>query len=183
MSDVNAARHPRTALSLTLPTGTTVSVTHVKHPRPDLRYTATVSFDDGQHVVVLATRTLPSVDLGFVRFETGDRFIEHYWRNRWWGILEVHDCNGALKGWYGNISRPLEVHGVALRSHDLELDLWLSADRTQLVRLDEDEFEASRLAEREPDVAAAARLALAELELHARAGLSELLMMPSPRRS
>jgi hypothetical protein len=168
---VSTARHPRTALGVALPTGTPVSVVHVKHPRPDLRYAATVSFDDGQHVAVLATRTLPSVDLGVVRFETGDRFIEHYWRNRWYGILEVHDCNGTLKGWYGNISRPLEVHGVELRSYDLELDLWISADRSQIVRLDEHEFDASGIAEREPAVAAAACRALAELEREARAGL------------
>jgi hypothetical protein len=37
-------------------------------------------------------------DLGFVCFEPGDIWTEHYWRDPWYSIKEVHDSNGMLKG-------------------------------------------------------------------------------------
>ncbi|MGW3406905.1 DUF402 domain-containing protein, partial [Streptomyces zhihengii] len=55
-------------------------------------------------------------------------------------------------------------------------DLWVSADGGEVLRLDEDEFAASGLAERDPDAAAAAVRALDGLELLARGeGLTGLL--------
>jgi len=60
---------------------------------------------------------------------------------------------------------------------DLDLDLWVSADRSAVLRLDEDEFAASGLAGRDPEAAAAAVAALDELERLARTeeGLAGLL--------
>ncbi|MZG19060.1 DUF402 domain-containing protein, partial [Streptomyces sp. SID5914] len=53
---------------------------------------------------------------------------------------------------------------------DLDLDLWRSADGTDVRRLDEDEFAESGLADRDPGAAAAAVAALDELERLARRG-------------
>ena len=47
---------------------------------------------------------------------------------------------------------------------DLDLDLWRSADGEDVLRLDEDEFAESGLAQRDPQAAAAAVAALDELE-------------------
>ncbi len=59
---------------------------------------------------------------------------------------------------------------------DLDLDLWVSADGTDVRRLDEDEFAASGLSGRDPEAAAAAVAALDELDALARgAGLGTLL--------
>ena len=119
----------------------------VKTPRRhDLVYPATCLADDGDHIVMSATRILPDRDIGPVVFEKGDLFEEHYWRSRWFGVLQISSPEKQLKGWYGNISRPAEIHGNELHSHDLDLDLWIPANGGAFMRLDEDEFAASGLA-------------------------------------
>lgn len=149
----------------------------VKAGREKVRYDATVRSDDGVRVTVIAPWSLPTVrDFGFVRFEPGDVFTEHYWRDHWYAIKEVRDPAGALKGWYCDITRPVAVEEATLLSEDLDLDLWVSADGGDVLRLDEDEFEASGLAGRDPAAAEAAVRALDELERVATdAGLASLL--------
>lgn len=53
---------------------------------------------------------------------------------------------------------------------DLDLDLWRSADGTDVRRLDEDEFAESGLGASDPEAARAALAALDELESLARGG-------------
>ncbi len=137
----------------------------VKHSRPDTTYRASIVFDDGTHVVVKAPWSGPETrDMGFVRFEHGDLFTEHFWRDRWYSIKEVHDFKGDLKGWYCDIARPAVVAGGELVVEDLYLDLWVGADGS-IIRLDEDEFAAARL---EPEVARQAMRTLDELEAFCR---------------
>jgi hypothetical protein len=93
----------------------------------------------------------------------GDRFVETYYRDRWYNIFEIHDRDdGALKGWYCNITRPSPLMFLDGRVEyvDLFLDLWVSADGVQTV-LDEDEFAAAELDEQ---TRRSARDALAELQ-------------------
>jgi hypothetical protein len=142
---------------------TTVSLT--KAGREKVRYPATVLTDDGERVTVRAPWALPHVrDFGFVRFEPGDVFTEHYWRARWYAVKEVRAADGTLKGWYCDITRPAEVTPAGLTVEDLDLDLWVPADGLDVRRLDEDEFAASRLADHDPAAAERALLALDELE-------------------
>jgi hypothetical protein len=149
----------------------------VKAGREKVRYDATVRSDDGVRLTVTAPWSLPTVrDFGFVRFVPGDLFTEHYWRDRWYAVKEVRDPTGALKGWYCDITRPVAVQGTTLLSEDLDLDLWVSADGRDVLRLDEDEFEAGGLAGRDPAAAATALRTLDELERVARGeGLTALL--------
>jgi hypothetical protein len=164
--------------------GTAVTVRLVKHPRPDVRYPATVLADDGTHAVVRAPWAgAASRDFGFVTFEHGDLFTEHYWRDRWYSVKEVRAADGALKGWYCDIARPAVIDGSSgsLTVADLDLDLWLSADRATVLRLDEDEFLDSGLDDRDPAAARQARSALDELEeLARRDALGPLLSHGSP---
>jgi predicted RNA-binding protein associated with RNAse of E/G family len=104
-------------------------------------------------------------------------FTEYYWRDRWYAVKEVRDTRGVLKGWYCDITRPAALSGGELVVEDLDLDLWRSADGTDVLRLDEDEFEASGLAASDPQAAAAAAAALDELEVLAtvEGGLESLL--------
>src|SRR6185437_4720414 len=95
-------------------------------------------------------------DFGFVRFEPGDVFTEHYWRDRWYSVKEVRAGDGTVKGWYCDITRPAALSGGTLVVEDLDLDLWRSADGADVRRLDEDEFAESGLAETDPRAAAAA---------------------------
>lgn len=148
-----------------------VDVVLVKAGRTKIRYPAELLHDDGTRIAVRApwagdvTR-----DFGFVRFERGDVFTEFYWRDRWYAVKEVRAADGTLKGWYCDITRPATLTGRELVVEDLDLDLWRSADGTDVRRLDEDEFAESGLAERDPRAAAAATAALDALEALAREG-------------
>ncbi|MET8451584.1 DUF402 domain-containing protein [Streptomyces sp. NPDC005209] len=146
-----------------------VEVVLVKGGRTKIRYAAQLLGDDGVRVSVRAPWAGAGVrDFGFVRFEPGDVFTEHYWRDRWYSVKEVRAADGVLKGWYCDITRPATLSGAELVVEDLDLDLWRSADGADVRRLDEDEFAESGLAERDPRAAAAALAALDELEALAR---------------
>ncbi|MFF5186986.1 DUF402 domain-containing protein [Streptomyces sp. NPDC000345] len=148
-----------------------VDVVLVKAGRTKIRYTAELLADDGTRIAVRAPWAGDGVrDFGFVRFETGDVFTEYYWRDRWYAVKEVRTATGALKGWYCDVTRPATLLGTELVVEDLDLDLWRSADGTDVRRLDEDEFAQSGLAGRDPEAAAAAVAALDELEALAREG-------------
>ncbi|MFD4142341.1 DUF402 domain-containing protein [Streptomyces sp. NPDC058572] len=143
----------------------------LKAGRTKIRYAAELLTDDGTHLVVRAPWAGEGArDFGFVRFEPGDVFTEHYWRDRWYAVKEVRTGEGTLKGWYCDITRPAVLDGGALSVEDLDLDLWVSADGKEILRLDEDEFAESGLADRDPAAAEEALRALDELELLARRG-------------
>ncbi|GHA87801.1 hypothetical protein GCM10010330_47460 [Streptomyces tendae] len=156
---------------------TEVSVALVKAGRTKIRYAATLLHDDGTRLAVRAPWAGDGVrDFGFVRFEAGDVFTEYYWRDRWYSVKEVRTAAGVLKGWYCDVTRPAVLTGTELVVEDLDLDLWRSADGTDVRRLDEDEFAESGLADRDPGAAAAAVAALDELErLALRGGFTGLL--------
>ncbi|MEV5159872.1 DUF402 domain-containing protein [Streptomyces sp. NPDC053728] len=158
-------------------TGPTLTVALVKGGRTKIRYPAEPVGDDGTRITVRAPWAAPGVrDFGFVRFVPGDVFTEHYWRDRWYAVKEVRTGGGELKGWYCDITRPAVLRGTELLVEDLDLDLWVSADGRSVLRLDEDEFEESGLADRDPRAARAAVRALDELERLARAeGLGGLV--------
>ncbi|WP_447036500.1 DUF402 domain-containing protein [Streptomyces sp. DSM 118878] len=156
---------------------TMVEVALVKAGTTKIRYPARLLHDDGRHITVRAPWAAPGVrDFGFVRFEPGDVFTEHYWRDRWYAVKEVYAADGTLKGWYCDVTRPAVREGAVLTVEDLDLDLWCSADGTAVLRLDEDEFEESGLRAADPGAAGAALRALDELEALARgAGLRRAL--------
>src|SRR5215469_8545674 len=105
--------------------------------------------------------TRPPLPLGYTTFETGDRFVEWYYTDRWYNILEIHAAgDDRLKGWYCNVAEPARIGGDTLAFRDLFLDLWVAADGTTRV-LDEDEFAAAKL---DPATRNAARAALQELQ-------------------
>lgn len=112
----------------------------------------------------------PNLELGYATFETGDHFYEHYYSDRWFNVFQIHRLDGRLKGWYCNVTRPAQFDGDTISSEDLELDLFVSPDRTTLLRLDLDEFEARGFAQTERPTYDAALSALDELERLARAG-------------
>jgi hypothetical protein len=148
-----------------------------KAGRTKIRYPALLLADDGTQVTVRAPWAGEGVrDFGFVRFEPGDVFTEHFWRDRWYAVKEVRTAEGRLKGWYCDVTRPAVLDDGELSVEDLDLDLWVSADGSTVLRLDEDEFAASGLAERDPAAAAEAARALDELEVVAQVtGLANLL--------
>jgi hypothetical protein len=83
-----------------------------------------------------------AVDLGYVTFERGDRFVEFFYSDRWYNIFAVHQGDSErLKGWYCNVCRPSLITETAVRCEDLALDVWVPPGGPPVV-LDEDEFAA-----------------------------------------
>ncbi|WP_435058845.1 DUF402 domain-containing protein [Streptomyces sp. bgisy060] len=156
--------------------GRSVEVTLTKAGRTKIRYPAEVLAEEGARLSVRAPWAAGGVrDFGFVRFEPGDVFVEHYWRDRWFAVKEVRAADGALKGWYCDVTRPAVIDGSRVVVEDLDLDLWVSADGSEVLRLDEDEFAASGLAASDPEAAARTVAALDALEALGREGLLDLL--------
>lgn len=91
----------------------------------------------------------------------GDRFVETYYRDRWYNILAIHDrADDRLKGWYCNIASPVVIEDNRISYRDFALDLLVFPDGRQVV-LDEDEFAALSISEQKR---AQARAALADLK-------------------
>ncbi|TMF51482.1 MAG: DUF402 domain-containing protein [Chloroflexi bacterium] len=80
-------------------------------------------------------------ELGYARFEPGDRFTEYYYTDRWFNIFDIATAGGRRKGWYCNVAQPASISKEYIEQVDLLLDVWVDPDGTPLV-LDEDEFEA-----------------------------------------
>lgn len=135
-----------------------------------LVYKAEVLREAPGYRLVRALWDRPTLDLGYVVFETGDVFYEHYYAERWFNIFQIESPAGQLKGWYCNVTRPALLEAEAITSEDLELDLFVSPARDRMLQLDLDEFAARGFDETDPALHQVALAALDELEQLARAG-------------
>jgi hypothetical protein len=100
------------------------------------------------------------MELGYVSLTPGDRFVEHFYSDRWYNVFAIYSAgDGALKGWYCNVTRPAIIGDGDVRADDLALDYFVQPSGKEFI-LDEEEFAALPLAEEER---AQARAALAEL--------------------
>jgi predicted RNA-binding protein associated with RNAse of E/G family len=136
-----------------------------------ITYTGELLHQEQGQALIHARWERPRLDLGYVVFEQGDHFYEHFYSQRWYTIFELRDETGALKGWYCNVSRPARIDGDTITSEDLELDLFVTPDRAHILRLDLDEFAARGLDMSDPAAHMAALDALDELDRMARAGM------------
>lgn len=154
---------------------------HLLKPDSDknITYSGELVSDEGDHILIHARWEKTDLELGYMTFETGDHFYEHYYTNRWFSIFEIRSATQQLKGWYCNVTRPVRIEGDVLYSEDLALDLFVSPDRQTCLRLDEDEFEALGLAISDPRTYNASLLALAELEQMAIHGMAPFDSPPS----
>ncbi len=83
-----------------------------------------------------------TLDLGYTVFERDDRFVEHFFSDRWYNIFEIHSVHDDhLKGWYCNIVEPALFDERTIAQVDLALDVWINPDGSYLI-LDRDEFDA-----------------------------------------
>jgi hypothetical protein len=117
------------------------------------------------------------LDLGYTVFEAGDRFVEHFYADRWYNIFEVYAVGtGRLRGWYCNLTRPALIEAGQVSAVDLGLDVWVGRDGQARV-LDEAEFAALPLSPEEVRAVRAACAELLELAAH-RAGPFEKIDPP-----
>ncbi|MCS7351604.1 MAG: DUF402 domain-containing protein [Anaerolineae bacterium] len=114
-------------------------------------------------IVLEAYWERPPLDLGYTVLEPADRFVEYFFRDRWFVIYEIHHHqDNRLKGWYCDIIYPPRISEGEIEIRDLALDLFVTPAGEVLV-LDEEEFEALGLRERDPSAYEAARSALQDL--------------------
>ncbi len=125
-----------------------------------------------REVILEAIFTHSARDLGYVRMGPGDRFVEHYYTDRWYNVFALYNAgDDVFKGWYCNITRPAEISrepdgALRVRAVDLALDYFRQPGGREFI-LDEDEFGALGLDAAETSQA---RAALAELRALAAAG-------------
>lgn len=129
-------------------------------------------------VVLHAIWTWPTRDLGYVVFETGDRFTEYFYTDRWHNIFTICAAHsGALKGWYCNITRPATISDEIVAAEDLILDVWVAPDGTWQI-LDEDEFAADHTLDQPTREAALKALGILLAQIAAREPPFDLIPPP-----
>jgi hypothetical protein len=95
-----------------------------------------------ESIVLEARFSRETMDLGYAVLEHDDRFIEHFYADRWYNIFEIHSVHDdRLKGWYCNIVQPAAFSADAVEQVDLALDVWINPDGSYQV-LDREEFDA-----------------------------------------
>ena len=130
------------------------------HGREVWRYPGRVLARDAHTIRLEGFYNRDDATVGYAVFKRGDRLVETFYSDRWYNVFAVYDRDdGALKGWYCNVTRPATITGDAVSGDDLALDVWVSPDGAVTV-LDEDEFAALELSDNERE---AARQALQEL--------------------
>src|SRR5258706_16420178 len=73
-------------------------------------WTGQVLQHSDNEMVLEAIFTHSARDLGYVRMGPGDRFVEHYYTERWYNVFAIYNAgDGLFKGWYCNITRPAEI--------------------------------------------------------------------------
>ncbi|HEY7348023.1 MAG TPA: DUF402 domain-containing protein [Ktedonobacterales bacterium] len=133
-----------------------------------LSYPAQIAERLPNGVVLDATWTWATRDLGYAIFETGDHFTEYHYTDRWHNICVIHSVHsGRLKGWYCNITRPATMSENIVAAEDLFLDVWVAPDGTWQI-LDEDEFAADHTLDQPTREAALKALGLLLAQIAAR---------------
>ncbi len=126
-------------------------------------YTGRLLLASPEGIVLEAYWERPPLDLGYTVLEPADRFVEYFFPGRWFVIYEIHHHqDDRLKGWYCDIVYPPRFSEDEIEIRDLALDLFVTPVGEVLV-LDEGEFEALGLQERDPQAYASARGALRDL--------------------
>ena len=133
----------------------------------EITYEGELLLREPNYLLIHARWEREALNLGYLTFQTGDHFYEHYYTDKWFNIFEIRTQQGKLKGWYCNVTKPAWIEGPTIYSEDLELDLFVSADRTRVITLDEEEFRARDFDQATRD---AALEGLAELKRVARSG-------------
>jgi hypothetical protein len=119
-------------------------------------YTGVELERDDRHVRLEARFNRETVALDYATFETGDRFVEWFFSDRWYNIFEVHSAqDDRIKGWYCNVTKPAAIGDGVVSAIDLALDVWIGRDGS-IVVLDEDEFAELDLSESDRRAALAA---------------------------
>ena len=105
------------------------------------RYPGEITYRDDRCVVARCVWDSPEPhDLGLFCLMPGDIFIEFYYPHKWFNVFAIYDVAGILKGWYCNVTAPVEIGQDQIRWRDMALDLLVLPDGEQAL-LDVAEFD------------------------------------------
>lgn len=147
--------------------------------RPAASYPGTVLVRTPDRLVARCAWRLERHDLGGLVLEPGDVLIEHYYSCEWFNVFEVRSPDDVLKGWYCNITGPVELLDAEVRWHDLALDVLVLLNGECHV-LDRSEFDALDLC---PSLRAQALAAVATLRTWLRLRHAPFALRIHPRPS
>ena len=92
------------------------------------RYPAEVLSQTDACITLEAYFNRDDYSAGFVVFKRDDRFVETFYRDRWYNVFAIYDRDDhRLKGWYCNITRPARWNADELAADDIALDVWVPA--------------------------------------------------------
>jgi Protein of unknown function (DUF402) len=117
-------------------------------------------------VVARAEWVLKTIELDGLRFVPGDRLHEFFSPAHPFNVFSIWSPDGALRGWYANVTHParldLVTDPISLFWHDLYIDVIARPDGTVTVR-DVEELVEAGLASSDPDLHALIHRAREEL--------------------
>jgi hypothetical protein len=106
-------------------------------------------------IAARATWTYRAVGVDGLWFRPGDTLDEYFSASEWFNAFLVVAPNGERRGWYANVTYPVELKvdlaGPLLVWRDLYIDVIVRGDGTVAVQ-DEDELADANLAQRAPNV-------------------------------
>ena len=77
------------------------------HGREVWRYPGRVLARDAHTIRLEGFYNRDDATVGYAVFKRGDRLVETFYSDRWYNVFAVYDRDdGALKGWYCNVTRP-----------------------------------------------------------------------------
>ncbi len=104
------------------------------------RYPGRVLARTPNSITLEAFFSLGDTLVGEVVLQSGDRFVETFYCDRWFNIFEIFDHHtDHLKAYYCNIGHPAQITNGVVSYRDLALDVLGLPDGRQFV-LDEEEF-------------------------------------------
>lgn len=106
---------------------------------PLVEYSGQLISQDEHAIVLLAPWAMKTFVSEKFTIEPGDPFIETFYLDRWYNVMEIRGKDGELKEWYANVTRPTRVHDGFVDWDDLKLDVEMTPAGEWAI-LDEDEF-------------------------------------------
>lgn len=159
-----------------LPPGTAVTVTKLNPAGEAVTTYAATVVDVGAPAPWLALEarwTFKVIETHGLAFHPGDRLVEYFSPEHPYDVFAVFAPDGALRGWYANVTHPTIIdprhHPPSVVWHDLYLDV-VMLPGGEPVLVDEDELDASGLRALDPRLDERIRAAGHHLLRLARAG-------------
>jgi len=122
----------------------TIVINYFRPPDREMKIPARLLYRDDD--VIVTSHTLwgaskPLVIEGETVIENGYRAVFVEYIKEYFDVAMIFRPDGTFTGYYADINTPSRVADDGYWTKDLFLDLWVSADKSRITVLDEDEFQ------------------------------------------